>query len=121
MENAASVIWSLHRKISTVSPTKLAATICALPSAGDLLSSICQFPSFADLSAAFGELGLSAKRPSKHLGAADHWKSLCTLFPFFRGCLGWKRIRRGRAKNQKVAVMAKKSLDRLSRYDIPSS
>ena len=33
------MVWS-DRKISTVSPTKCAATICGLPSGGDLLSSI---------------------------------------------------------------------------------
>jgi hypothetical protein len=49
VENAASVVWSLHRKISTVSPTRFAATTWGLPSVGDLLSSICQFPCFRDV------------------------------------------------------------------------
>jgi hypothetical protein len=53
--------------VETVSPTRFIATICGLPSVGDLLSSIDQVPLLCDVLEAFGGVALKANRPSKHL------------------------------------------------------
>ena len=53
--------------VEAVSPTRFTATICGLPSVGDLLSSIDQVPLLSDVLEAFGGVALTANRPSKHL------------------------------------------------------
>jgi hypothetical protein len=91
VENAASVVLSLQRRISTVSPTRFAATTWELPSVGDFLSSIDQFSACFSAGTSSGfestPLKMSYKKTDYHQGSHScHWvHHVCSKITFLTG------------------------------------